>query len=217
MHMLSIAYTRRWLAEWKALWLSLLACLVAIAVVVISITLGPVAAERAARLAGLVLQLAAIATAVAALVSARRQFGRPTIFATLLAWWERRPWKTREPTILSGNSSMGDMTATGRFYPWHAVDPSHALPDQIKALEQNVTMLHTLWKEDAKANSIQFRELKQALADETAKISSQVAIAGAQVERFAVGGVAFASAGLLCAVIGTLLGALAPELAVLPK
>ena len=215
--MLNIAYTRRWLAEWKALWLSLLACLVAFAVVGISISFGPVAVERAARLAGSVLQVIAILIAAAALSKARRQFGKPTIFETFSAWWRRRPWKKREPTNVGGNATMGGVTASGGLHQWPAIDPSLALPDRIKALEQNVTILHTLWKEDSKANSIQFRALKQALADETAKISNQVAIAGEQVERFAVGGVAFASAGLLCAAVGTLLGALAPELAVLLK
>ena len=215
--MSNIAYSRRWLAEWKSLWQSLFACLIATAVVVISISVGPVAAERAARLAGLVLQLFAIGTAAAALLDARRQFGRPTIVATFFAWWNRRPWKKGEPTILSGNATLGDMTVSGGSYSWHATDESLALSDRIKALEQQVKMLHTLWKKDTKANSIQFRELKQALADETAKISSQVASAGAQVERFAVGGIAFASGGLLYAMIGTLLGAIAPELAASTK
>ena len=185
--------------------------------VVVFTPYGPAAAERAARLTGLMLQLAAIGTAAAALIGARRQFGRPSIAATISAWWDRRPWRQRQPGVLSGNAALGDMTASGRMYSWQATDQSLALPERINALEQQVTMLHTLWREDTKTYSTELRELREALSDETAKISSQVAIAGAQVEKLAVGGVAIASAGLLCAFVGTLLGAFAPELAALPK
>ena len=215
--MRTIAAIHRWLTEWRPLWLAVGACALSIVMIALSRQYGPVIIDRMARVAGLALQLVAIATAFLALTSVRRQFEQPSIAATISSWWRRRPWTAQPTASLSSNATMEGIAPSGHMYSWAASDPTTDVQLRVAALEQQVTMLRLLWKEDNKTLTQGLQGLKEKIAAEADEISNKIVVTSLQVKHFAVDGIAVAAAGLLCAFAGTVLGAFAPDLAAVLK
>ena len=215
--MLSITQLRIWLAEWSAFWFAVGVCLLAGAAVSVAAFNYPCHSEITARIAGTTLQIIAIATAGAAITGARRQFGMPSIGSTVASWWTRRPWNVQNITLAVGAMTMKPLLGAARGHVWYNTDPSKTIDERLGDLEKQVEVLHTLWKQDTDATFSEFRSVREKLSKVAATALVRNQISESQLKQFAVGGVAVALAGLICALTGTLLAAASPDLSNLCK
>ena len=207
----------RWLGEWLPLLAALAACYVAIGIVIVFMQCGSTAVDRAARWSGLALQLAAFVMAAVALAQARVLFGRASIAKTVATWWSRRPWTPQRGATASLNATLDGATFSGRMYSWATTDATLRNEQRITNLEQQIGTLHLLWQEDSKLQTNHIRQINEQLREECSNVLAEISTARATLEKFAVGDVATAAAALLCAVVGTLLGGIATDLAALAK
>lgn len=204
---------KRWLGEWKWLWWALAVCLFATVPIVIALPYGAEVVERIVRGWGLLLQLVAIGTALAGLLNARLQFGRPTIASVIRSWWLKAPWRKSPPSVISGNAYPGGMTASGRIYSWSETVVTEPQESRIAALEQQVNMLHELWKTDYKNFTAELSAMRASLQADSHLHQSSIAATQLQVDRFALEGIPVAACGLLCALFGSFLSAASVEIA----
>ena len=103
------------------------------------------------------------------------------------------------------------------MYSWATTDATLRNEQRIANLEQQIGTLHLLWQEDSKLQTNHIRQINEQLREECSNVLAEISTARATLEKFAVGDVATAAAALLCAVVGTLLGGIATDLAALAK
>ena len=200
-----------WLGELRWLWITLLVVISSMSILLSLRGSGAATIELAARSIGFALQCLALVTALVAILDARKQFGRAPLGVAFGEWWEARPWGGKLGATLSGNITLDNAMASGTMYSWASTDPTAPNEVRLAALEQQMTTLHSLWKSDNKAVMERLNTVESGIKGLKADLRSSEAMARSQLEKFAVDGVAFTVAGILCAFLGSLLGAFAPE------
>jgi hypothetical protein len=167
--------------------------------------------------AGLVLELLGLVAVAKGLGDTQRFFGRPTIRGRTTAWLGRLPRLFAAPRVVEAQANLtlnaGAFAARGRVT--QRLNPESPLEQQVFVLEQRLDDLAEFLDAEIRDARTSVTSLRAHVDDETSVRANLHAELQRKVEAFATGGLALESVGLTWLVAGTLLTALAADLAAL--
>ena len=200
------------LAEAKLFW-------IAVGVVVATVLLVcqfPGANDARIRLAGMWLQLLGVCTVIWGIRTTRMEFGHRSYREIASSWLNRvsHALLRRHHTLGAAMSGSAAFSATGTLgaYQIKAAGVGASLEDRIRALEENIQLVHDRISQGQRSVDAKFAEAKSHLGEEAKTRAEEDGRTRAMLEATSTVGIHVSAMGAAWLFVGVILGTASPEL-----